>query len=271
MSVSAAILALAALAAADERPRVFSADVCADQYALALADPADIAALSPDAEKDFSHLRAKAKGIRQARPDAEQVLASRADVVLRHWGGDPMRLSRLGVRVVTLGYAADFDAISENVRRAAAVLGRPERGEALIADLEWRRRRLDALGPSGISAVYVTPGGVTAGSGTMIDAIFHAAGVGNAAATSEGWIGLPLERLTHDPPGRIVAGFFDARSAAADNWSPARHPAFATLFANRRTIHLPADLISCPAWFSILAAEALRAGVNGQEDATNER
>lgn len=258
---------MSAFAAAALAARVFSADFCADQFALALADRSEIAALSPDAARDFSFMRADAAGLPRARADAEQILAHDADLVLRFWGGDPSRFERLGVGTVTLGYASDFDAVKANVRTAAAALGRIERGEAVIADMELRLNRLARTAGSRPRALYVTPGGVTAGRGTMIDAIFSAAGVVNIAADQEGWPPMPLELLVAEPPDLIVAGFFDADGEKADRWSAARHPAFERIFRKSATIRLPADVLSCPAFFSVDAAEAIRRGVGGDADA----
>lgn len=258
--------ALAAIAAA---MRVFSADFCADQLVLALAAPKDIAALSPDAARDFSFMRAEAGGLPRARPDAEEAFSRKADIVLRFWGGDPARLDRLGVRTVTLGYAPDFGAVRSIVETAADALGRQAQGEALVAAMDARLAAIAARGQTGLRALYVTPGGVTAGKGTMIDAIFAAAGVVNIAAEdgAAGWPALPLERLVAAPPDLIIAGFFDGASVNADNWSAARHPGFARAFSQTRVIRLPADLISCPGFFSVDAAEFIRHAIDEAGDA----
>jgi iron complex transport system substrate-binding protein len=253
---AAALLALATPAAA----RVFSADYCADQYVLALAEPADIAALSPDAQRDFSYLRAAAAGLSRVRPGAEEAVASGADLVLRAWGGDAGAFERAGLRVVTLEDGADFDAIARSIRTAAAALGAAHKGETLIEAMEATLQRLADAPPLDIAAVYVTPGGVSAGAGTLIDAIIRAAGLRNRTAEAglSWWPPLPLEALAAAPPDFIVAGFFDS-GVRADQWSPARHPAYARIFARSKTIHLPADLLSCPAWFAADAAARLRA------------
>jgi iron complex transport system substrate-binding protein len=250
-----ALFALAASA-----PTVFSADYCADQLVLKLADRRQIAAVSVDADKDFSHLRAAAAGLAQARPDAERVVRSGADVVLRFWGGDDARLIRFGVDVVTLDYAADFAGVKANIRRAAAALDRVERGERLVDEIDRRLAALAARGASGARALYFTPGGVTAGRKTMIDAIFAAAGVRNVAAEQglDLWPTLSAETLILDPPPRIVAGFFSANSERINPWSAARHPALQRVLKATAAIELPADLLSCPGWHSVEAAERLR-------------
>jgi iron complex transport system substrate-binding protein len=249
---SALILAAAA--------RVFSADFCADQLTLALAAPDQIAALSPDAEKDFSFHRAAAAGLPRARADAESVAAAEAGVVLRFWGGDAARLERLGVKVVTLDYANDFDGVKRNIDAAASAIGREAEGRALIARIDARLSALAARGPAGVTALYVTPGGVTAGKETMIDAIFSAAGVRNKAADAghSYWPPLPAEAVVADPPAFVVAGFFASNAERINHWSAARHPALQRILRETPGIAPPADVLSCPGPQSVDAAEMIR-------------
>jgi len=240
--------------------RVFSADYCADQYVLALAPRAEIAALSPDARKDFSFLRARAVGIRQARPDAEAALASGADLVLRFWGGDARAFERAGLAVVTLPYADDFGGVAETIAAAASALGREREGAALAGEMRAKLGALSARGPSGQTGVYLTPGGVTAGKGTLVDAMFRAAGVRNRAA-DEGlsyWPALPAELIVQRPPTFYVGGFFNADSETRDNWSAARHPAIMRALSSAHGVMLTPDLLSCPAWFAADAAQRIR-------------
>ncbi|MFZ5616411.1 MAG: ABC transporter substrate-binding protein [Pseudomonadota bacterium] len=253
-------------------PRVLSADYCADQFALALADRGQIAALSVDAEKDFSYLRDQAAGLRQTRAEAEAAVASRADVVLRFWGGDAARFERLGLAIVTLDYAADFEGVKANIRKTAIALGQIYRGEALIDETDRRLAVLAARGAAHQSALYVTPGGVTAGKGTMIDAILNAAGVGNVAAEQglSYWPALSAEALIADPPEFIVTGFFSSGSERVNHWSATRHPALKNTLGGTARIDLPADVLACPAWFSLDAAEAIRDRVDAMKAGSHE-
>jgi iron complex transport system substrate-binding protein len=243
--------------AANAAPRVMSADYCADQYVLALADEADIAALSRDATRDFSYLRAKAAGLPRARPDPEEAARIAPDIILRFWGGNARAFERLGVKVATLGYAADFDAVKSNIEIAARTLGHEDRGAALIHEMDRRISLLKAAGAHGVSAAYATPGGVTAGRGTFVDAIFGAAGVRNAFGEKAGWSSLPLEKVLADPPQLLITGFFASSAERHGNWAAVRHPAFQKLFARTPTVALSADVLSCPGWFALDAAEAI--------------
>lgn len=251
------ILLLAALLT----PRIFSADYCADQYALALATPGEIAALSPEATGPYSHLAAEARAFPRRRPTLENVVASRADIVLRTFGGDAAGLKRSGAKVITLNDASDFEGIRKTIRTAAAALNARNKGEALIAQMDAKLAALVMKPKLAVSGLYVTPGGVTAGKGTIVDAIFDAARVPNLAAAAglSYWPPLPLEAIALRPPKLAVEGFFDRRLAGADNWSAAQHPAYAKSLAGVKIVRLSADVLSCPAWFAADAAVELRA------------
>ena len=258
----ALLLALAGVSPAGAQPRAVSLDYCADQFLLALADRNQVVALSPMAESDYSYLRKKAAGHLKARPSAEVVLSKQPDVVLRFWGGDarlgPL-LEKSGIRIVTLGYTTNFEDVRKNIRTASVALGQKARGEALIKTMDERLKALAAKSSIDVSALYVTPGGVTAASGTMIDEIFKAAGVKNAAAEAglSGWPPLPAESLLLDPPQFIVAGFFERGTETTNHWSAARHPVFRELFNKTPSAALPPDILSCPAWLSVDAAETI--------------
>jgi iron complex transport system substrate-binding protein len=221
--------------------------------------------LSVDAEKDFSYLRKEAAGLPQARADAEEIVARDVDIVLRFWGGDAARLTRVGAEVTTLDYAADFNGVKANIEVAAAALGQAARGVALTREIDQRLAALADRGEAQVSALYVTPGGVTAGRGTMIDAIFAAAGVGNVAAERglSYWPPLSAELIVAAPPAVVVTGFFAADSERINHWSAIRHPALKKALDGGVRIDLAADLLSCPGWFSLDAAEQIRDAIDG--------
>lgn len=227
------------------RPTIVSLDYCADQFVLALADREQILALSKDAERDFSHLRDKAAGIPKVRAAAEDVVALRPDVVVRSWGGDVRALAlyqRFGIRTVQIGYAADVDGAGSLLRDVASAIGQEARAEALLAARPERAK------PSGQKALYVTPGGVSAGSETMIDSIIDHAGLENANGGS-GWTSLPLESLVMEPPALMLAAFFGFEDDATDRWSVSRHPVMQRLMAKAQVIDMDESRVSCGAWF----------------------
>jgi iron complex transport system substrate-binding protein len=253
----AAALALTSTTGAWSAPRVVSLDQCADQYVLALSPRTAIAGLSFRAEAGDSYLAAQAKGLPKRRATLESLLAAGPEVVVREWGGDPQLVRRLearGVRVTTLRDASDFDGIRANIRMAAKALGDPARGEALIQGMD-RDLAEAGLRPSGKTVAYMTPGGATAGPGTLVDAMLRAAGLDNAER-GPGYRTLSLERLALQPPEALVLGFFDAFSLERAWWSPARSSPMQA--ARRRAMaSLPGAVLSCPAWFAADGAQTL--------------
>ena len=241
-------------------PRVFSLDQCADQFVVALAPRDAIVGVSPRVLDADSYLRAQAVGLPRRRASSEAILATRPSVVVRNWGGD-RRLTRLltreGVAVVQIDEAEDFAGVRANVRKVAAALGEPARGEALIARMDGQIQRAHGAW-GGRGAVYLTPAGFTAGSGTLIDAVLTAAGLRDLAPTP-GYSEIPLERLVASPPPALVLGFYDAYGVASQQWGPGRHAAMRKIARERAIANLPASLLGCPGWFVGDAVEDLAA------------
>ncbi|NNL90091.1 MAG: ABC transporter substrate-binding protein [Marinicaulis sp.] len=260
--LAAIIFSAALISSAGAKPRAISLDYCADQYLLKLADPEQIIAVSPGADEADSYMRDEAREHRQVRPRTEEVLLLAPDVVLRQWGGGTEAESafgRFGAEVVSIGFPTDFKGVAQSIRIAAAALEQEARGEALIEEMNARLARLREIEIDDQSALYVTPGGVTAGDQTMIHAMIEAAGLKNGAAVMglSYWPSLSVENLVLSPPGFVVAGFFDAGAEKSNHWSAGRHPAFADMFAKTPTVNLSADILSCAAWFAVDGAEAI--------------
>ncbi|MDX2274061.1 MAG: ABC transporter substrate-binding protein [Hyphomonadaceae bacterium] len=258
-------LALLFASRAEAAPqRIVSLDYCADQFVLALADRAQIAALSIGAQRDDSYFRDRAVGIRQTRGSLEDVLALRPDLIVRNWGGpwDAAEVyGRFGVPVLQVGDAPSFAAARADLLHAAAAIGQAERGAALAADLDLRLARLHARAPAERPAVmYLSSAGAVAGSGVLMHDVIVQAG-GRNSWSGASWTVLPLERLVTTPPALIATGFFGTGRTRMDAWSPSRHPVVRRALANARTLALPAGAISCEAWFAIDAAEAVQAAL----------
>ncbi len=231
--------------------RVLSLDQCADQYVLALSPRANIVGLSNRALNGDSYLRRQAEGLPRNRADIETVLAARPDVVVRWWGGEPralVALARRGVTVVHLEDAADFAGVRRNVRAVGAALRQAPAAERLIVAMN---RRLAAAAGAwrGRPGLYLTSGGATAGSGTLVDAMMRAAGLRNAEGR-EGFQTVSLERLVAHPPAAIIQGFFDSAGASAQSWSFGRHRVLRRLLAGHTLVSLPSAILACPAWFA---------------------
>ncbi|WP_308238413.1 ABC transporter substrate-binding protein [Phenylobacterium sp. J367] len=224
------------------------------------APRAAIVGLSTRADDADSLLRARAAGLPRRRVDLESAIAVRPQVVVRYWGGDPRLVAALearGVRVVTIDEAADFAGVRANIRKVAQALAQPARGEALVRDMDGRLARARGAW-GGDSVLYLTPSGVTAGPGTLVDATLAAAGLTNAE-TRPGYQTVSLEGLALDPPKRVVLGFFDSFQAAGDAWGPGRHRVLKRVARERAVASLPGATLSCPFWGAAEAAEILAA------------
>lgn len=241
-------------------PRVLSFDQCADEYVLALAPREAVVGLSPRADDPDSLLGAAARGLPLRRVTLETALSTRPQLVVRTYGGDPRLVRALqarGVTVLTLEDASEFEGIRRNLRAVAQAVGRQEAGAAMVAQMDRRLAR--AAGAwRGKPALYLTPGGFTAGPGTLPDAILGAAGFVNLERRP-GYVESPLERLVLEPPPAVIAGFFDARSNASNSWAPGRHALMRKLLRERAVAQLPGALLACANWGAALAVERLAA------------
>jgi iron complex transport system substrate-binding protein len=234
---------------AQAAPRVDSLDQCADQYVLALAPRDEIAAVSRRALNADSAERALAVGLPELRPTLESVLGERATVAVYYWTADarlPGALRRQGIAAVRIDEANDFPGIRANIRKVAAALGQPAAGEALVARMD---RELAAAGGAwgGARALYLTPGGFTAGQATLVGAMMAAAGLSNAAVGPD-YAPVPLESLVLNPPRALVLGFFRDLAGGRQHWTIAGNGYLKALVAQRAIASLPGSMLGCPAW-----------------------
>ena len=252
---------------ADAPRRIVSLDYCADQYVLKFADREDILALSPDAGKRFSYMRAAAEGIPTVRPRTADVLALQPDLVVRTYGGghdiaDFMK--EPGVPVVQIGFPQSIAEVRDEVLRVGTELGKPDEAEKLVGDMDRRLKALAERSGPQREVLYMTPAGVTAGDGTLVHELFVAAGLRNFQ-DRPGWNPLPLERLAYERPDLIAAAFFESQTNHVDNWSAARHPVAQAQLLELPVVPLEGAWTSCGGWFLIDAVEALAEGKEGAQ------
>lgn len=261
--LAALILTLTVPAALAAPPRAASLTLCADQYLLGLAAPEQIVAVSASAADPDQSLFA-AEGARHPvhRGSSEELIALRAEVVLTdRWMPlqTAARLDRFGVRVISIPLPNSWEEIADTTRAIAAALGRPEQGEARVAEmrarlegLERQTARRHATPPL---AAYFLPDGGSAGAGTFIDAVLRAAGARNLATAVglRGWGSFNLEQLTETQPDLAVLGFFD-QGGDSRRMAFAHHPVFRRLLAGRPVIAVPDRYWACSGWFLTEAA-----------------
>jgi len=232
------------------RPRrIVSIDLCADQYLLALADPAQIAGLSQfarDPALSFSYARARA--FRPVRGTAEDILPLKPDLVLgspSHGYQTRALLRRFGVRVIGMGLVHDFAGIVAETRRIAAAIGQPARGAALIARMRAALATVPPPAGRAPLAVHYQRRGYVTGPGTLMDDIMRRAGLDNLAGRlrTGALAHVDLETILVSRPDYIVLTTDPAR---ARDWGALllHHPALAQGFRGRM-LYIPDRLTVC--------------------------
>lgn len=270
-AAAAALLTALPSVAADAPKRVVSINVCADQLLLSFADPQQIASLSIfSTDAGLSYLAEKAKAFPNRASSAETVIGFHPDLVL---AGRFTKLAtrealkRLGHRVVELEAVRSVEDAVAQIRAVSALLGHPERGEALIADIEDARREAAAAATGARAptvAVYQRRGYVTGGA-TLTGSLLGIAGFANQGGSLAGRTGgfVPLERLVASPPDFLILA--EAAPRAEDvGTALLSHPALAALYPPARRIAVPDRLTVCagpslPEAIRHLAGEAARA------------
>jgi iron complex transport system substrate-binding protein len=195
-------LGLAATSGAAAVRRVVSLNLCTDQMLVLLA-PEKVAALSPLArDPSLSFVAAEARSFPVVRPTAEAVLRLKPDLVLGAAYAAHTALALLeqeGVRVLRVQLGQDFAGIRAETRELGAVLGEQSRAEVLLAKMDATLRSLAHPQPPP-SAIVWEPHGFTAGPGSLMDAVLHAAGYVNAGTGRR----ITVEQLLRHPPDLLV-------------------------------------------------------------------
>lgn len=246
--------------------RIVSLDYCADQYVLRFAERDAILALSPYAGERFSYMRAEAEGLPTVRPRTADVLALRPDLVVRSFGGGadvvPF-LEELGVPVIQIGFPQTIAEVRDEVLRVGSALGAEAEAGRVAADMDRRLAALPEPPEKPRTALYMTPGGMTSGEGTLVHEILRTAGFANFQ-NRPGWNALPLERLAYEHPDVVAAAFYEGVESQAEIWSAARHPVARAQLENRSVVPLEGAWTSCGGWFLIDAIEALAQAAQGE-------
>jgi iron complex transport system substrate-binding protein len=230
--------------------RVVSVNLCTDQLLLALADRRQIASLSPFVnDKAFSYMAAEAVGLPSNRGNGEDVVRLSADLVLV--GAFDNKATRAlveqrGVEVMTFTPWSGLADGREQIRRLAARLGHPERGEALIARIDAALEGVRGIAPTGQSALIVHRNLFVPGGRNVTVDILEAAGFRDVS----GELGLKnggyasLERLIRVAPDYLIVSPGDA-SVVDQGSAKMVHDAMLQLFPPSRRIPVPDRLTIC--------------------------
>jgi iron complex transport system substrate-binding protein len=244
---------------------VMSLNLCTDQLLLDMVPPQRIASLTflARSPSDAVHWR-EAATIAVNRGYAEEVLASKPDLVLAGTyttAGTRQVLKQLGVPLVEVPPASNFDEIRTVTRQVAQALGESAAGEKLLARMDATLSALELERSERIITVAGWNGsGAVPGKGTLFDAILTAAGAVNIAATMHGIRSgsFDIEELLIARPDVLAYGAGNGAPALREDSD--QHPLILRLYQHRRVAY-PEALYSCGIPEAADAAVALRASL----------
>lgn len=255
MRTAAAVVVLAALTGCQPRAPlparhgVVSIDFCADQMVLGLLPKDRIRAVSFEADSDAAFSAPRATGLLKLRPQLEDIVALRPAIVVRSYGGTPRidrQLEAMGIRVVQLGFPASLADARADVLRVGSELGADGQARRLVAGFDRDLASAEGDAVKG-SALYVTPGDVTTGPGSLVAEAMGAAGYRPYRA-APGWGSLPLEAMVRQPPDMVFRAFFDSPRYQQDHWTSSRHPIIAKAARVAGDVEVPGAWLACGNW-----------------------
>ncbi|MBN9603660.1 MAG: ABC transporter substrate-binding protein [Afipia felis] len=235
--------------AAEPPKRVVSFNLCADQLLLTLADPAQIAALSPYATDATLSVTAKqAEAFPKIDWNSESVVNLAPDLVLSGFSDRPTQaiLAATGLRVVQVALVRNLAEARAQVREIATLLGHPERGEILAEKL--RRAESDlkavALKPPR-TAIVLQREGYTEGTESLVASMLAAAGL-KPPPNARGGIGGFMDMETLLTAGPDILVLQETASHASDQGALfLTHPALHARYDETKRINLPSRYTLC--------------------------
>lgn len=259
---------------AETRPqRIVSLNLCADQYLLELADPAHVAALTHNARNPALSFGAdKAMSWPVSDGNGEELMVLMPDLVIASRIRRPeirAFLEAQKIPVLEIEPAHTFEDIRAQTELIAAAIGAPEKGAALIAQMERRlaAAKADARTDKPTAAHYQRRGYLS-GQATLMSEIMSWAGLENIA----GRMGarrtqrVSMEILLAAQPEILVSG----TPAPGENdvgKEVLDHPALRSLYARARWIEIPEALTVCGGPSFPAAVETMQARMKALEAA----
>lgn len=237
--------------AAELPHRIVSANLCSDQLLLALADPGQIAALSPYArDPAMSHLAARATAFPVNRGSGEDIVRLAADLVLVGPYDNRYTRALLAEQKLDFQSLEPWTSLRDGeaqIRQLAARVGHPERGAALIDEIERALKALDGLAQrAGRPAVlvlhrrgFVFHAGVT---GELLDRAGFRNAASDVGVSDAGFV--TLEAILKARPDYLIVSDLDA-GAEDQGQAFLQHPALARLYPAARRLVLPDRLTLC--------------------------
>jgi iron complex transport system substrate-binding protein len=242
------LLVVAGMSWAESPRRIVSLNLCTDQLLMALVPPERIASITwlSRTEGDPA-LLPLAQKLPVNHGSAEEVLALRPDLVIAGrftTGTTRALLKQVGVPLLEVDAASDWDSVRRTTREVAAAIGASERGEVLLREMDATLHQLSQRRAKPVRAIgWSGAGDDVPGADTMFNTILETAGGINLAARAAGIGSFDLEQLLRSRPEVLLRGEAYAAKPALRN-EVARHRALRSL-PNLTTIEYPEAVYGC--------------------------
>jgi iron complex transport system substrate-binding protein len=230
--------------------RIMSLMQCNDLLLLAMVPKRRITSVTYLAHDAVQAIMPGAdRGVAINHGTTEEILKERPDLILAGTYSTPVarRLAKqVGARLVEIDPVNSFEDARRVTRQIGALVGEPERAEAMVARMDATLRDLAATRPAKAVTVAAWSGnGSVAGRGTLFDEIIRTAGATNIAAKMDD------SRYSSFGTEELLAARPDAILIGQDSWARpslsaelAQHPLVRQLY-KKRTITYPVPPITC--------------------------
>lgn len=245
--------------------RVVSANLCADQLLLALADPQEIVALSALAsDSSLSPVVEAARRFPAIRGSGEEIVQLSADLALIGAYDTPFTRILLAEKGVPTFELAPWSSLAEGraqIRALAARLGHADRGEALVTQIDAAAARAQGAAQRPASFLMLHRRGYAPGAHSVTSEIARIAGMADVApalGVARGGF-VSIENVVAARPDFLIVADLDA-TAPDQGKELLLHPALAALFPPDRRLVSSDPMTLCagpatPAAIDALAAE----------------
>jgi iron complex transport system substrate-binding protein len=247
----AIMLVPAALSAAGTPKRIVSLNLCTDELVLRLADRSNIASITwLSKDKISANVVDLAADLPVNHGLAEEIIPLDPDLVVAGTFTARTAVAMLKATrfpVTEFGVAHSIADVRLGIRKMAALVGEPARGEALVASFDGRLAEIGTPAPGRRpTALVFNANGFTVGAGTLVDDIMTRAGLDNVAAHMKlgNYSQLPLEvAVRSDVDVLIISARRDGPPSLAT--ALLDHPALSKLGPKTHIVVLPTNLWSC--------------------------
>lgn len=149
-------------------------------------------------------------------PDGEQIIVLEPDVIFvsgisRGGGDDPLKtVADTGVCVIYIPSSSSIQSIKEDIRFVAQVMGVPEKGEAVIVELEKEIDAVRAIGDAITDKktvyfeVQAAPYMYSFGQGVYLNEMIEFIGAKNILGDLDGWLSITDEAILAANPDVIL-------------------------------------------------------------------